>query len=1076
MHKNDHLHPAFWLGIPSIQFFTNLDEVSQDPSARKNTNHCRRVYEKIRWDGMLARNGNPEVFFKEVAEPDLQNEAALHASLWNQGIANILVVSDPANVRIYSAFELPTKREILLDNKDERLIESMKLTEFVLRQKQFALDIQTGNYYRQHTNSFDPKKAINSVLLKNLKDARDQIIEHNDSERSPEAYAQTHTLLGKLLFICYLQDRGIISSDYFINAGAHEEVSLRDLFTKSSDKTSEIFHSLSYRLHEEFNGSLFNDEVNHRKISHETIKILGRFLSGENLASGQLSFAFAEYDFSLIPIETISVIYEDFLSIENQKNQHEHGVFYTPSHLAELTIDIATEGWESLLDKKFLDPSCGSGIFLVALFKRMAEEWRVRNPNAPIQIRAEELIKLLTSNLYGFDVSETACRISAFSLYLTFLDQFHSQEINALKNVLKARGTKLLPYLVADSKQHIQAPLKPINFFSSESAVVKDFDLVIGNPPWAGRNQRSDPIIQDWLFSADKNPYLESLTLSKSVWQKVFIPEKQKAHAFMWKAPLHAKAQHGRICFILPSKVWLNEHTNEFQRNFVKEYRLEQVWELADTRFVLFKNASTPACIVRYLPETPKEGDIFTYYAPKVARNAPQGAIVSVDNLDIKSLSISDLATAAKSNKATEFWKGNLWGSRGDLRFIQRLQRLSPLSNIVGKPVEGWPIEGPRWIKGQGFEPFRTNIERKKIGLKDIDESSLFLKSKPRWWGDDAQFINARSASCELFISFDSSDTYSIGSFPQYLRRSPHKQIFNAPMVLINQGFDRILFSNEDILFQDSFQSIKGTEKDTELLLFLTGVLNTPLSKYYLFHTSTNWGIERDKVHFNELLQMPFPLPEETRNPIRSQEIVKLVADRIKLAMQADLWNRPSEIKATKEDIYKWVCEYYNISEQEIILIEDTNNIFIPSSTPSTNDWQKKIPTLNIPSAEICLNYAKTLCNTLNKWLNKSKLKFKATSYIAQKLGYSVVILQPMLDNEDIYTENSDISTDIVFDLLGNIQEHIHNQKGSFVIRRGLIHFDKEYIYLYKPLTIRHWARSTALNDANEIFSALIGA
>jgi type I restriction-modification system DNA methylase subunit len=60
----------------------------------------------------------------------------------------------------------------------------------------------------------------------------------------------------------------------------------------------------------------------------------------------------------------------------------ESGAYYTPPRLAELVVDIATQGWSSFLDKKCLDPACGSGVFLVILFQRMAEEWRRKNKRA----------------------------------------------------------------------------------------------------------------------------------------------------------------------------------------------------------------------------------------------------------------------------------------------------------------------------------------------------------------------------------------------------------------------------------------------------------------------------------------------------------------------------------------------------------------------------------------------------------------------------------------------------------------------------------------------------------------------
>jgi type I restriction-modification system DNA methylase subunit len=96
----------------------------------------------------------------------------------------------------------------------------------------------------------------------------------------------------------------------------------------------------------------------------------------------------------------------------------------------------------SLLGRRCLDPACGSGIFLVGLFNRMAEEWKQANTEARNDRRARELRKVLCS-LYGVDINPTACRITAFSLYLAYLDQLSPRDIQELQQ----KGHKL-PRLV----------------------------------------------------------------------------------------------------------------------------------------------------------------------------------------------------------------------------------------------------------------------------------------------------------------------------------------------------------------------------------------------------------------------------------------------------------------------------------------------------------------------------------------------------------------------------------------------------------------------------------------------------
>ena len=155
-----------------------------------------------------------------------------------------------------------------------------------------------------------------------------------------------------------------------------------------------------------------------------------------------------------MPVELISSIYEEFLGAEavaaarptgrNQLRsdaQRASGAYYTPPRLAELTVDIATEGWDTLLNKRCLDPACGSGVFLVILFVRMAEEWRLRNPEdaKDAKARYEGLLALLSNNLHGVDIQLTACLVTCFSLYLAFLDQMEPKEIRELREELERK-------------------------------------------------------------------------------------------------------------------------------------------------------------------------------------------------------------------------------------------------------------------------------------------------------------------------------------------------------------------------------------------------------------------------------------------------------------------------------------------------------------------------------------------------------------------------------------------------------------------------------------------------------------
>ena len=142
------------------------------------------------------------------------------------------------------------------------------------------------------------------------------------------------------------------------------------------------------------------------------------------------------------------------------------------------------------MGKRFLDPACGSGIFLVGLFNRLAEEWKEANPTARNDRTATELMRLLRDSLFGVDISLTACRITAFSLYLAYLDQLSPRDIQALQ-----RRGKALPRLVASDEGGAagEGNIRCGDFFGDRGQIPKDVSLVVGNPPWGSTADEKSP-------------------------------------------------------------------------------------------------------------------------------------------------------------------------------------------------------------------------------------------------------------------------------------------------------------------------------------------------------------------------------------------------------------------------------------------------------------------------------------------------------------------------------------------------------------------------------------------------------
>lgn len=421
-----------WGGCVDAHLLKVDDEWQQSAEFRSHAHTLRRLFDDLKLDAVLCVDGRPTVCVLNAGQNKTDEAERIRRQLWNLGATTLLLVESHHKVELFSTLAKPSRQDSSGQSAQlsSETIQNLESAELALRLRRLILRIETGAIYRDNKNLFDPKQAIDHDLLENLRTARNLI----SPEKSKESYQRAHAFIGRFLFSCYLLDRGIIGPPYLSKNELPEAQDMLGLLNRATNKAVAL-EQLFNALHRDFNGSLFGDPFSAGSISETEVGYLQRLVAGEDLRTGQLTL-FKLYDFSYIPVELISSIYEEFLGAEaetesanNRRNQPRkdgqrlQGAYYTPPRLAELTVDIATEGWDTLLDKRCLDPACGSGIFLVILFVRMAEEWRRRNPKADTEKRYKGLMSLLEENLHGIDIQHTACLVTCFSLYLAFLDR-----------------------------------------------------------------------------------------------------------------------------------------------------------------------------------------------------------------------------------------------------------------------------------------------------------------------------------------------------------------------------------------------------------------------------------------------------------------------------------------------------------------------------------------------------------------------------------------------------------------------------------------------------------------------------
>jgi methylase of polypeptide subunit release factors len=144
----------------------------------------------------------------------------------------------------------------------------------------------------------------------------------------------------------------------------------------------------------------------------EIIREIGRTLSQFEPATSNLN-----------PFFTRDLLKKLYQYLVPKEVRHRLGEYYTPDWLAELLLNEV--GYEGNTLKRFLDPACGSGTFLVLAIQRAIKHGQEKE-----KIPDLEIVKRVLANIWGFDLNPLAV-IAARTNYLFALGDL----VNELQHI-----------------------------------------------------------------------------------------------------------------------------------------------------------------------------------------------------------------------------------------------------------------------------------------------------------------------------------------------------------------------------------------------------------------------------------------------------------------------------------------------------------------------------------------------------------------------------------------------------------------------------------------------------------------
>lgn len=1000
-------------------FLTRERDIEEHAALLPYSHYLRQAWSEVNLSGVLCVDGRPTVYICGGARFTAQQKRERHRAVWNQGLVPLLVFLTPDQVEVHSTVKKPEKEPVSGDFFDTNLssfIPNLGSIADALETARLIRSIETGQFFQDNSSFFPPEETVDRCLVQNLMHTARRLTDAGWS------LPRAHALLGRALFVSFLQERKFIKPNYYPNG----TTSLVEILNRprAAETKRLLYKEFFPRLQREFNGTMFDTALaeEERQISEVHLGILRDFLSGHDMESGQMTLGFWAYDFRFIPVETISAIYEEFMKDADLRGKRADGAYYTPRHLAETTLHVALEGrYVRADDWRVLDPACGSGIFLVAMFNLIAEKWRRENSTSRKHTKAQGLLEILRKQIRGVDVNADACRITAFSLYLALFEKLTPIDVDEFKEKV-SQGPFLSP-LVWERTDPIDTPVVLRgDFLSDRLPLERDFDLIIGNPPWESRGGKQIAL-----------------------------------HFVRHSAEFLRRGGIG--CLLLPSAILVNRH-GALDGDWFRKVTVEKVVQLADFRFVLFE-ATHPCFILRYLNAPPTLEHTVAYETPKLNRFDRRTGVIVVEPDEQKQVPQYDVLEAALQNRLQSLWSRKFWGTPRDEAFLRRLDFYPRLSELVG--LRG---KAKRWLGGTGFQPHFESRKYKNYSAVDNP-----------WPLGDA-FLDANAEGIDLVLYPDQFTT--VGQKLRAIRASTKKvlfprvnQNFCPPMVIYSKGFTKCAFSNHKVRFFDGLRSITGSEKDGDLLRFLAAVFRSRLFKYLAFHSGSNFGVGREQLHVYESLALPFPLPDHELAPPHSAQIVRDAARVIKglelRGKSAAPDTRGNAVSDAQIELSALIEAYFSVSASEQILIEDTLTINQPSIHRTNLDGN--IPSLAFPDESARRQYAATLCDILNRRTKKQGITIRAEGIASKTLN--LVFLTVIFGNQSKpYVENQGESG--LWNALDRISRAVQHSNGPFNYLRGFTYYESDRLHVLKPATKKNWCRTAALNDADSIFEHLV--
>lgn len=571
------------------------------------------------WGNASARRFTPLVYI--AVATDEKHAQQVHRWVWSQGKAPCLVIVCPDEVIVGSGFHY-LGAERWNDTIQRAALPADGDAELVPLLRDLAADrLRASITWRDFTKS--GRVGVDSALLEGLEALHGYLAGSIESHKLKVTPNLLNRLIGRLIYTYLLTDRQVVKPELWDDVAWDGAVE-RD--EQALERQHERFWALQDRIDSIFNGGVFPISEHSRTLITPAILDLaiGFIRRGEKFDGKYRQSALFAIDLSAIRVETLSAVYEKFLRTESVEDANRDGVVYTRPFLVDFMVNRVADTCKLNAQTKVLDPTSGSGVFLVAAFRHIVESELAtrRGPNRRY-LPLTTLQALLTGCIHGVEKSNSAAEVAAFSLYLNLLDYLDPEALH--ERMGRGAADKVFPPLLG-------ANIVVADFFSAQRFFpTVTFDVAVGNPPWKSLQDVTE-------HHNDVEPYeVEWHDASQHV---------------AWAMVKRYLRPGGRLALVLPAKTFAARAAGRFITAFARDNDVDLVVNMSSWRRKLFEGAEDPAALLFATNQRPKAMSRTWFYMPRLWSQPfkPDAMwMLAVDRADVNSLP-STMAFADKES------------------------------------------------------------------------------------------------------------------------------------------------------------------------------------------------------------------------------------------------------------------------------------------------------------------------------------------------------------------------------------------------------------------------------------------